>query len=627
MKKISLLVVCVMGIAWGALTLRAAEETAVDLRVEGSQDTVFAGSVTVSDCVVAGVGGIEHEMSGVAACALAKAAGQAGFEVDFKDFGFGLFLDRIGGDSTPDDFSKSWSFWVNDSPASVGVDAYQLVAGDELLLAFSGWPAVPLRVTVSGPAVEGETITLLVEKRVGEYDDNFVWQGEWEVAEGATLQVGDVTYPVPADGRVEVGLDEPGELIVQAQGEGTVRSRQQVVAVVEVVAKAASPSVSPTWLPSPSPSLSPSPSPSPSVVPVSVGMRQSSAERALGYLRGQQNSDGTVGGSMTSAWSAMAFGADYQRARNIMRGGASLLDGIGQAVLSSATDGERQIMAVRAAGVNPRLFDGRDLVAELKSYYRQGQLGEPTLINDDVFGILALLAVEEPVRAPEISGAIAVVLAAQETDGSWGDVDMTAAAVQALRAYVDQGGSVATGGAIDRARGYLRGQQDKYGGWGENSATTAWTIQAIVALGEDPDDWENSDGLTPWQALLRYQNSNGGFGWKSESDVSSFMTAYAVPALLGVPWPITLLEFELTVTPSPAVAGVIYPELVERVILPTPVASPIPVAWSRPAASPTTVTDADNFIPPKAVDRNFAVAVFGLANLGIGVAVARMILI
>lgn len=620
MKKISLLVVCVVGITWGALTLWAAEETTVDLRIEGSESTMFAGPVTVLDCVVADVGGIEHEMSGVAACALAKAAGQAGFEMDFKDFGFGLFLDRIGQDSTPDDFSKSWSFWVNDSPASVGVDAYSVVDGDELLLAFTGWPAVPLRVAVPEQLVAGETASFMVERRVGEYDDNFVWQGEWEAAEGATLYVGDNGYLVPADGQVEVILNDSGELVVQAQGNGLVRSDRQVV---EVVALVTSPSVSPVLSPSPSPSLVPSPSPVVSPNP------RVAVEQALGYLRSQQNSDGTIDGAMTSAWSAMAFGADYQRAQNIMRGGASLLDGLGQVALSRATDVERQIMAVRAAGVNPRSFDGRDLIAELKGYYRQGQFGEPTLINDDVFGILALLAVEEAAGLREISGAVQTVLKAQEPDGSWGDVDMTAAAVQALRVYADRGGNVATGGAIDRARDYLRGSQDKYGGWGENSASTSWAIQAIVALNEKPGEWRNGDGLNPWQALLRYQNSNGGFGWKSENDVSAFMTAYAVPALLSQAWPIDLLDFELVVSPSPAVAGAVYPSTSLRVNpSPTPVVSPTLVVSPAPVVSPSPVASVvSNFIPPKAVDRNFAVAIFGLANLGIGVAVARMILI
>ncbi|MFH1354060.1 MAG: hypothetical protein ABIH36_02120 [bacterium] len=620
MKKISLLVVCVVGIAWGALTLQAAGEATVDLRIEGSESTVFARPVTVSDCSIADVGGVEHEMSGVAACALAKAAEQSSFEMEFKDFGFGLFLDRIGSDSTPDDFSQSWSFWTNDSPASVGVDTYEVEEGDNLLLAFSAWPAVPLRVTGPDAAEAGETITFLVEKRVGEYDDSFIWQGGWQAAENAILDVGSNEYQVPADGVVRVTLDSPGTIAVQARGEGLVRSSRHVVEVAAVVASpSAEPTVSPS--PNPSPSSSNSSSPSPSVVPVSVNMRQDSAGRALVYLRGQQSSDGTIGGSMTSAWSAMAFGADYQRAQNIMKGGASLLDGLEQAVLSSATDVERQIMAVRAAGINPRSFAGSDLVMELKSYYRQGQFGEESLINDDVFGILALLAAEEPIESPEIRGAVKTVLSAQKFDGSWDNIDMTAAAVQALNVYAKRGGSIAVGGAVIRARDYLRNSQDKYGGWGENSATTAWTIQAVVALGEKVDSWKNNDGMTPWQALLRYRNNNGGFGWREKNDVSAFMTAYAVPALLGRAWPITLLELEtsLATSPLPAVAGA-----VTAIATVAPVSSLVPEVVSEEVAN---VNVGDDFVAPRAVDRNFAITLFGLANLGIGVAVARMILI
>src|SRR3989338_5710904 len=262
MRKISLLAVCVLGLILGALTLQAEAATVVNLRIEGAEATLFAGSVAVADCVVTDTGGVQHALSGVAACALAEAGGESGFEVDFKDFGFGLFLDKIGEDSTPDDFSQSWSFWVNDSPASVGVDAYQLVSDDEILLAFTGWPAVPLRVTGLEEVVVGEAVLVVVEKRVGEYDNNFTWQGRWEPAEGAVVRIGETSYPVPAGGVVEITSEEPGELVVQAQGEGLVRSAQYVVEVKDLAASASpSPSPSPSLMLSPSPVVSPSPSP------------------------------------------------------------------------------------------------------------------------------------------------------------------------------------------------------------------------------------------------------------------------------------------------------------------------------------------------------------------------------
>lgn len=647
MRKISLLAVCALGVVLGALTLRAAGAAAtVDLRVEGSGATVFAGEVTVSDCVVADMGGVAHELEGVAACALVKAAGESGFDMDFKDFGFGLFLDRIDGDSTPADFSQSWSFWVNDSPASVGVDAYGVAAGDEILLAFTSWPGIPLRVTGPEEVVVGETASWLVEKRVGEYDGNFAWQGRWEPAEGATVRIGETSYPVSAGGVVEIVPDEPGELVAQAQGEGLVRSARYVVEVKDLAVSPSpspvfspSPALSPSPVASPSPVLSPSPSPAPSPSPnggaVSVGTRQSRAERALNFLRGQQSSDGTIGGDMTSAWSAMAFGANYQRADDVVKNGDSLLSALGRASLGSATDIERQILAIRAAGADPSSFNGRDLVSDLKSDFKRGQFGEEALINDDIFGILALLAAGEEASATEIVQAVMGVLKVQESDGSWGSVDMTAAAAQALQAYAREGGSVVVDQAVDRARDYLKDNQDKYGGWGENSATTAWAIQAIVALGESPGDWQTGSGQTPWQALLRYRNSNGGFGWKSDSDVSSFMTAYAVPALLGVPWPITLLDIktmtvetsetlagELVVVSSPAMSPAVSPAVAGATIEQLPAyASDVTRAEQALGVQPT------GFISPGAGDRVFFVALFSLANLGIGVASARLMLL
>ncbi len=238
---------------------------------------------------------------------------------------------------------------------------------------------------------------------------------------------------------------------------------------------------------------------------------------------------------------------------------------------------------------------------------------------------MALLAAEEEVSTTEIVQAVAGVLKAQESDGSWGSVDMTAAAVQALQAYAREGGSVVVGETVDRARDYLRDSQDQYGGWGENSATTAWATAAIVALGENPNDWQTIDGLTPWQALLRYQNDNGGWGWKSANDVSVFMTAYAVPALLGVPWPITLLNIRtMTVETSESLAG-------EPVMVPSPVVAGATIEQVLDVQPDGTgaegVIAPAGFISPGAGDRVFVIVLFSLANLGIGVALARLMLL
>lgn len=631
--------------------VRGADGTPVSLRVEGSTNTFFDGTVHVAPCTVIDTDGKEHALPAVAACALQEAAHQQGFTIVFQDFGFGLFLKAIGTDDTPADFSQGWNFWVNYDPASVGLDTYAVAMQDRILLAFAPYPGVPLRVTAPEQADVDVPIPVQTEKRVGDFDDQFVWHGRWEPAEGATLHVGENTYPVPSGGEVSVTISAPGSIPISADGTGFVRSAKHTITVPS---PSPSPSPSPTSSPSPTPTPSPTPSatptPSPSPTPVSdvsEETRQAYAGAALSYLRSRQSSSGEIDGSMVTGWSAIAFGAHGERGDSI-RNGRSLLDALATSSLTLATDIERQILAVRAAGANPHAFAGSDLVRLLHDRVRNGQIGEEALINDDIFGVLAFLAAGESAQNASVQSGVQAILQKQAADGGFENVDITAAAIQALRAYAVRGGSSDANDAVNRSRTYLRVHQDQFGGFGENSATTAWGLQAIIALGEDPSTWRTSDSRTPWTALLRYQHASGGFGWKSRDDVSAFMTAYAVPALLSAPWPVTLLSIEtvtaaatLEASPTPtatslprvagstAIATVSPLSTASSVFVTTPSPSPAEVIASpSPAVLAATETRASvpkGFTPLAPVDRHFALSMFGVANVGVGLSLARII--
>lgn len=553
-------------------TIWGAEETKVSIRIEGSIATVYDGEFDVTSCTIKDTSGVDHELSGVAACALVAAGLEAGFDFDFQDFGFGLFLSRIAGDSTSADYSTTWSFWINDDPASVGLDAQKVNEGDRILLAYGGYPAIPLRVQVAKQVLIDDETQVQVEQQIGEYDENFNWHGQWLAVEGADLHVGDTAYTTDQNGAVLVRLDKIGDWVIWATKEGTVRSPKYSISVVEspspsptptlelspettpTVTQSPEPSFSPTLSPTPTPTPTPTPSPTPSVAGITSQERRRSADRASAYLQGEQDTNGRIESDLVTAWSAIAFGADNQRAENIQNEGTSLLAGLSLASPSSTTDLERNILAIRASGANAYAFYGHNYVNDLLGTYDNGQFGSPSFINDDVFAILALMAVNEDTNRVEVRKTIETILKSQHKDGSWeGGIDMTAAAMQALRAYQNAGGDVDVNGNIQWARGYMKSHQDEYGGFGKNSASTAWGIQAIIALGEDPEQWKVSNGSTPLSALVRYQNANGGFGWKSSDDVSAFMTAYAVPALLGVPLPVTSLEVRSRIEASSAI--------------------------------------------------------------------------
>lgn len=635
-----LFLVGILGFGWFGL---ASGEDTVTVRIEGEGQTYFDGEVQLSGCEITDEAGGVHEYEAVAACAVQAAAENAGVDLGWQDFGFGLLLAQIGDERNADDWSKTWGFWVNYDPASVGLSDYSVTAGEKILVAYTGWPGVPLMMTGPENVQEGDEAELIVEQRSGEYDDSFNWIGSWEAAADLVVQVGDEELTTDAEGKVVVaGVTE--DLTAQVEGAGNmIRSRQWLVAMV------ASPT--PTASPTPVPTVNPTPSPTPlvGINRVSDEEMRAAARRALSYLRSEQESDGGIDGGMVSGWAAMAFGSDNVRASEVVTGNNSLADYLATVNLEKLTDKERQILALRAAGINPRDWQGRDLVGEVRQEI-SGKIGADEFINDEVFGLLALLAGEISVSDSVVQDLVSHIVDKQESSGNWETVDMTAATVQALQAYRARGGSVDSG-VLSKARVYLKEKQEADGGWGGNSATTAWVMMAIRALGEDQNNWVSSGGKTPATALLEYQAGNGGFGWQSSAGESPFMTAYAVPALLGKTWPIISLSVETddfyvepvvrtTLTPhpsplpsrgrgdTPVVAGVSsgaydQKEVTSQVLVSDEEQEQATEDIQEQVEQVENVTS-DPVVPVNKTDRGFLWALFGLANAGLGGTVTRL---
>jgi len=235
---------------------------------------------------------------------------------------------------------------------------------------------------------------------------------------------------------------------------------------------------------------------------------------------------------------------------------------------SSATDYEAPIMALTAAGKNPKTFPDTDLVAALKTFHTGGQIGSTATLNDDIFGVLALIAAGEPASDAAVTDAKNTILNNQNVSGGWSfvvggdpDTNMTAMAIMALlSAGVDK-----TDSHIVNAVNYLKSAQNEDGGfpydpvspWGTDSdaSSDAWVISAINSLGENPDgsSWSKG-GNSPVDHLMSLQAGGGYFEYQEGTGEDSFSpvtTAYAVIALTGKYYPVG-------VTSSPAVPNVDY---------------------------------------------------------------------
>lgn len=278
---------------------------------------------------------------------------------------------------------------------------------------------------------------------------------------------------------------------------------------------------------------------------------------AVEYLIDEQGSDGNIDGFVTSAWAVMALAAaeEEDAVADLI---AYLEDEAGgYAGEYEATDWARMILAIVAAGEDPTDFDGDNYVdgllglreVEDETGYDYNQIGDPELLNDDIWGILALEAAGESVD----NDIIDFVLEWQNSDGGWGidifsdsDVDVTAAAVMALIAS----GADADEPEIEDALDFLLDVQNSDGGFPEedggqsNAASDAWAIMAIMAADGDPNssEWDKS-GDNAVDHLLELQDTDGFFNFTDGDDVNpEWMTCYAIPALLGLPYPVPALE-------------------------------------------------------------------------------------
>lgn len=251
-----------------------------------------------------------------------------------------------------------------------------------------------------------------------------------------------------------------------------------------------------------------------------------------------------------SPWISMAL---------VANGESPNVDYLKTASGSNAVDYEAPILALAAAGKNPKTFPDTDLVAALKIFHTGGQIGSASILNDDIFGVLALLAAGEPASDSAVTDSKNFILNNQNANGGWSfavggtsDTNMTSMAIMALL----EAGVAKTDSHIVNAVSYLKSAQNGDGGfpydpaspWGTGSdaSSDAWVISAINKLGEDPDgsSW-SKNGASPVDHLLSLQAGGGYFEYQEGTGEDSFSpvaASYAVIALTGKYYPVGIIS-------------------------------------------------------------------------------------
>ncbi len=287
-------------------------------------------------------------------------------------------------------------------------------------------------------------------------------------------------------------------------------------------------------------------------------------------------------------WSIMAYAANGSHV-----GSDFLKSPINSSV---ATDYEKRILAITAIGQNPSTFGNENFIAKLQSMFDGNQIGETFLINDDIFGILALRSAG--ISDNTVSKSRAFVLSKQNSDGGWGygtsassDSNTTAMAIAALSmtGSVPQSAYTFIDSTKKSGSGYAYTSGDQADG-----ASTAWVIAGLNTAGKS----------VPAEAktfLENLQVTNSGFKWMpSDAQTSPLVTAYAVIALSGKGIPVDTINTAPTPPPpAPQPAPAPNPPPPAPQPQPTPVPAPQP---PPPALNPQPV-------PPPAPSYGYRVTI------------------
>jgi energy-coupling factor transport system substrate-specific component len=289
----------------------------------------------------------------------------------------------------------------------------------------------------------------------------------------------------------------------------------------------------------------------------------SGVTRAADWLEAQQrpsggfpaSADREAGAEMTS-WAMLALAATGRNPLDVTKAGKSPVDFLRSHVdeIRDAGDVARTILALEAAGVDPRDFAGENLVERLLGERRQSgsYQGWPAT---SAYAVLALRAAGAGDAAAKTVEWLRKV---QGKEGGWGNERKDPSTPEITGAVL----MVLTPGseAADRALGYLRKAKRPNGAFAPgnnlpaNAQATAWASQGLLAAGKDPGSF--GDGKSSFAYMRELQAADGHFLQTHDVEGSPvWVTADVLVPLSGSHLPIAAPPREPKPKPSPSASS------------------------------------------------------------------------
>jgi energy-coupling factor transport system substrate-specific component len=291
--------------------------------------------------------------------------------------------------------------------------------------------------------------------------------------------------------------------------------------------------------------------------------RAADSDAAARWLASAQNADGGFGSSPKAdssiemtGWAMLGLAAAGRNPLDVSERGANPVGYLTREAGEIRSNGDlaRTVLALVAAGVEPRDFAGRNLVKELRARMR-GDGSWDGWPNNTAFAILALRGAGSPAGLKQ---SLAWLRSAQNGDGGWGvtgagpsDAESTGSVLQVL----------GSGKARSRALRYLRRHQRPGGGFSVgssgpvNSQATAYAVQGLIAAGVDPATVREG-GASGLDYMTARQAGDGHFRYSRSSDQTPvWVTGQALVAVAGKAYPLAAVARAPKPAPSPAPGG------------------------------------------------------------------------
>ncbi len=502
---------------------QAEEQKTIHLEVVAKDQVMFDNNFTVNACPDQAS---STNLTVNAWCAVDQLNSVQGWNATSVWYSFGILLNGINQYDGSD--GNYWLWFSNSEPGGVALNLHELEEGENLLLAYG---TSPLKVIADNLTPEINATSNLSAF----YFDINSWQ--WQLAADSTFLInGQEFFSESGVYQLVISSATPYEIV--AKKPGFLNSENYIL----------------TGIPAPA-------APinivffSPAVLPVSTTSNSTTSSAtssvdvpaAINFLTSKQSSDGSIGSSVLySDWSAMAISAfgESNAKDNLKKYLVSATSdaGFGQPLL----DAERRSMALMSLGISP--YDGTAInyISKIAESFDGNQLGSKEIFNDDIFAIFPLLKAGYVGSDEIIDQTLKFIISNQGNNGSWQNIDLTAAAAQALLLAQETGNlesdlNVMISQSLSKAKLFLRIVQKTDGGFGDNAISTSWALQAIAAMGEP----------VSLDYLASFQNIDGGFeSTSTDEGTRIWTTAYAIPAALGKPWADILQSFSKPIQES-----------------------------------------------------------------------------